>query len=426
MHAEGSRDGYSRTQFKHWIDADRDGCDTRAEILLAEATLQPEVTGRCTITAKTGQWWSWYDETTQTDKFDVDIDHMVPLGEAWDSGAAGWTAAERQAYANDLGDERSLAAVHDSTNQSKADRDPAEWMPPATSATCRYLTDWVVVKTRWGLSVDDRELAALTSGSRPAATTRTPPSPAPGSGDPPPAGPCATKDHRSARPRRPPTTASESAVNLKIMIDRAQVLRDGQPERGRRVPHCGSRGRGEEDPGGPDPADEDQRRPGNRVPGRPGGVRRPRRGRRHAAPRARRLVPKTWTPMAGSAPTPLRRIAAAVGRPGPSRPARSSLPPPSRQWSAVFGKDRRREHARAPHSMDTPSRTSSRAPRRGRARDPARSPRGSTRCTTRSRRPEPPDGSPDAPVNGARSGPTTAFTGGTPVPYGRNPGHRPA
>ncbi|MFE3205688.1 HNH endonuclease family protein [Embleya sp. NPDC059237] len=161
VHAEGSRDGYGREQFKHWIDADRDGCDTRAEVLLAEATVQPEVTRRCTITANTGQWWSWYDETTQTDKFDVDIDHMVPLGEAWDSGAAAWTAAERQAYANDLDDERSLAAVHDSTNQSKADRDPAQWMPPAASATCRYLTDWVVVKTRWGLSVDTAELAAL-------------------------------------------------------------------------------------------------------------------------------------------------------------------------------------------------------------------------------------------------------------------------
>ncbi|MGW1193092.1 HNH endonuclease family protein [Streptomyces sp. NPDC002559] len=158
---EGSRDGYGREQFKHWIDADHDGCNTRNEVLLAEATVQPEVTGRCTITAQTGQWWSWYDETTQTDKFDVDIDHMVPLGEAWDSGAATWIASERQAYANDLGDERSLEAVHDSTNQSKADRDPAEWMPPAASATCRYLTDWVVVKTRWNLTVDTAELAAL-------------------------------------------------------------------------------------------------------------------------------------------------------------------------------------------------------------------------------------------------------------------------
>ncbi|MFF7369787.1 hypothetical protein [Streptomyces tricolor] len=66
--------------------------------------------------------------------FDVDIDHMVPLGEAWDSGASAWTDAERRAYANDLDDERSLAAVRDSINQSKADRGPTEWMPLAVSA----------------------------------------------------------------------------------------------------------------------------------------------------------------------------------------------------------------------------------------------------------------------------------------------------
>ncbi|MFD5321134.1 HNH endonuclease family protein [Streptomyces sp. NPDC127098] len=158
---EGSRDGYSREQFKHWIDADRDGCNTRNEVLLRDAVVAPEITGRCTITADTGQWFSWYDDTTQTDKNDVDIDHMVPLGEAWDSTASTWTAAERQAYANDLDDERALLAVHDSANQSKADRDPAEWMPPAEGVACRYITDWVVVKTRWGLTADPAEHTAI-------------------------------------------------------------------------------------------------------------------------------------------------------------------------------------------------------------------------------------------------------------------------
>ncbi|MFJ6384715.1 HNH endonuclease family protein [Kitasatospora sp. NPDC092039] len=158
---EGPRDGYSREQFKHWIDADHNGCNTRNEVLLRDAVVAPQITGRCTIVANTGVWKSWYDETTQTDKFDVDIDHMVPLGEAWDSGAAVWSAAERQAYANDLDDPRSLLAVHDSANQSKADRDPAQWMPPAASATCRYIADWVTVKTRWRLSTDPAEHAAI-------------------------------------------------------------------------------------------------------------------------------------------------------------------------------------------------------------------------------------------------------------------------
>jgi len=158
---EGSREGYSRDRFRHWIDADRDGCDARAEVLLSEAVRPPEVTGRCTITAGTGEWYSWYDEETWTDKGDLDIDHVVPLAEAWDSGAAAWTDAERRDYANDLGDERSLAAVTDNVNQAKGDKDVAEWTPPAASAICRHTTDTVVVRTRWGLSLDRAELNAI-------------------------------------------------------------------------------------------------------------------------------------------------------------------------------------------------------------------------------------------------------------------------
>ncbi|MFI2610925.1 hypothetical protein [Kitasatospora sp. NPDC018619] len=56
---EGQRDGYSREQFKHWIDADHDGCNTRNEVLLRDAIVAPQVTGRCTIVAGTGVWGSW-------------------------------------------------------------------------------------------------------------------------------------------------------------------------------------------------------------------------------------------------------------------------------------------------------------------------------------------------------------------------------
>ncbi|WP_050506802.1 hypothetical protein [Streptomyces rimosus] len=100
---------------------------------------------------------------------------------AWDSGARTWSAAERQAYANDLDDERSLLAVHDSANQSKADRDPAEWMPPAASARCRYLADWVTVKTRWRLSNGTTEHAAV---KKIAASCADPASPSPTPAEP--------------------------------------------------------------------------------------------------------------------------------------------------------------------------------------------------------------------------------------------------
>jgi hypothetical protein len=127
--------------------------------LIAEATTPPEVGSRCALVG--GQWYSYYDDATWTEQTDLDIDHMVPLAEAWDSGASDWTTAQRRAYANDLGDERSLVAVTDNENQSKADQDPATWMPPYEPARCTYLGEWVTVKLRWQLTVDTPEKEAL-------------------------------------------------------------------------------------------------------------------------------------------------------------------------------------------------------------------------------------------------------------------------
>jgi Protein of unknown function (DUF1524) len=153
--------GYERSLFKTWIDADGDGCDTREEVLKAEAVEAPTQGSSCTLTG--GEWYSWYDEATWTNKSDVDIDHVVPLGEVWTSGGNDWTTARRTAYANDLGDDRTLEAVTDNVNQSKGDRDPAHWMPPAASATCKYIDYWVASKTRWQLTADSAEVSALQS-----------------------------------------------------------------------------------------------------------------------------------------------------------------------------------------------------------------------------------------------------------------------
>ncbi|MFJ9461621.1 HNH endonuclease family protein [Kitasatospora sp. NPDC101447] len=157
--ADENREDYERTKFRHWIDADKNGCNTRKEVILAEAVDAPEVGPGCALTG--GTWFSPYDSLTVTDSAALDVDHMVPLAEAWDSGAYGWTPKEREAYANDLGDERSLIAVSARSNRSKADKDPADWMPPARNYTCTYLTNWTTVKTRWSLTVDQREADTL-------------------------------------------------------------------------------------------------------------------------------------------------------------------------------------------------------------------------------------------------------------------------
>ncbi|MEW2147755.1 HNH endonuclease family protein [Streptomyces albidoflavus] len=158
--APESREGYKRTSFKHWTDADRNGCNTRAEVLIAESRVKPTIEDRCRVVS--GEWYSYYDGVTVDAPGGLDIDHMVPLAEAWDSGASEWDAARREAYANDLGADASLVAVTARTNRSKADQDPAEWLPPLADARCTYIAEWVGTKLRWQLAADDTERAALT------------------------------------------------------------------------------------------------------------------------------------------------------------------------------------------------------------------------------------------------------------------------
>lgn len=151
------RDGYERDEFVHWVDADDDACDARDEVLIAEADDAPSVGSGCTLSG--GRWYSYYDGVSHTRPSDLDVDHLVPLAEAWDSGAYRWTAARRQSYANDLGDRRTLVGVTDSVNQAKGDQDVAEWLPERQR--CRYLREFVAVKVRWSLAVDRTEKAAM-------------------------------------------------------------------------------------------------------------------------------------------------------------------------------------------------------------------------------------------------------------------------
>lgn len=157
--AAENRTGYNRDLFKHWNSgtAGISYCDTRDEVLIAESVVKATWSGSsCTLT---GQWYSYYDGVTITNPSDVDMDHMVALAEAWDSGAYAWDAAKREAYANDQGDPRSLVGVTFSANRGKGDQDPAEWMP--LKERCRYLGEWVAVKHRWGLTADSAEIDSM-------------------------------------------------------------------------------------------------------------------------------------------------------------------------------------------------------------------------------------------------------------------------
>lgn len=145
--------GYSRNLFKHWIDNDKDGCNTRYEVLIAEAIVKPKVGAGCYLSG--GKWRSVYEGKVFTNPTGLDIDHMVPLAEAWRSGAWSWTTEQRMDFANDLDDSRSLLAVTASLNRSKGDKDVAGWLP--VKAQCAYISNWIAVKWRFDLTVDPVE-----------------------------------------------------------------------------------------------------------------------------------------------------------------------------------------------------------------------------------------------------------------------------
>ncbi len=154
----GSMAHYSRDRFPHWV-SQGSGCDTRDKVLERDGQ-RVKVGDQCAITA--GTWLSPYDAKTVTDPGALDIDHVVPLADAWRTGAASWTDAEREQFANDL-IRPQLVAVTAGSNRSKGDQDPSQWKPPNTAYWCRYAQSWVAVKAYWRLSVTEAEKAALTT-----------------------------------------------------------------------------------------------------------------------------------------------------------------------------------------------------------------------------------------------------------------------
>jgi hypothetical protein len=157
---EADPDSYARERFGAGWATGPDGCDTRTAVLVAES-LTPAAVEGCTVVG--GEWISVYDAARVTDPTALDVDHLVPLAEAWTSGADRWSDQQRRRFANDLDPGRpdALVAVTARANRAKGDSDPAEWMPPNRSVWCRYATAWVTQKAAWHLAVDPAEHQAL-------------------------------------------------------------------------------------------------------------------------------------------------------------------------------------------------------------------------------------------------------------------------
>ncbi|AFC30568.1 secreted protein [Paenibacillus mucilaginosus 3016] len=154
--SESTMTGYSRDKFPHWT-SQGGGCDTRQVVLKRDADYY---SGSCPVTS--GKWYSYYDGITVYSPSEIDIDHIVPLAEAWRSGASSWTTEKRQNFANDLGGPQ-LIAVTASSNRAKGDQDPSTWKPTRSGAHCAYAKWWINTKYRWGLHLQSSEKTALQS-----------------------------------------------------------------------------------------------------------------------------------------------------------------------------------------------------------------------------------------------------------------------
>lgn len=156
--------GYSRDVFgPSWtpgVDAGG-GCDTR-DVVLARDLVDVEREGGCTVTRGTltnpytGQH-VWFVRGPATSPA-VQIDHLVSLADAWSAGASGWTAHQRERFANDPAE---LLAVDERSNQAKSEHTADEWLPRSPTGRCRMVTAQVAVKTRYRLTVTRSEQAAM-------------------------------------------------------------------------------------------------------------------------------------------------------------------------------------------------------------------------------------------------------------------------
>ncbi|MHB9856610.1 HNH endonuclease family protein [Streptomyces krungchingensis] len=154
-----SMDGYARDKFDIW-STQPDGCTTRQDVLARDGKNIEDQADGCQPSS--GSWYSAYDDTTVTTVAQATIDHMVPLAEAWRSGADDWTADERKAFGNDLKDPQLLIASQ-SSNSAKSDSGPADWKPTNHAFWCTYAKDYTHIKSLWKLTTTDDEKTALTS-----------------------------------------------------------------------------------------------------------------------------------------------------------------------------------------------------------------------------------------------------------------------
>ena len=149
---------YRREEWPHWADIDGNGCDARQDALVAWSIVPATVNRSGTCKVVTGSWVSPYDLKSSNNTSDFDVDHLVPLANAFQSGGWAWSTERRRAFANNPSE---LVVASSSSNRSKGADSPDQWRPPNRDSWCAYADGWVKVKSVWGLTVTTSERDAL-------------------------------------------------------------------------------------------------------------------------------------------------------------------------------------------------------------------------------------------------------------------------
>jgi hypothetical protein len=149
---------YKRSLYVHWIDEDGDCQNTRAEALIRDDDDgRVKFRGNKECVVDRGTWLDSYTGKTFREAKKVDVDHVVPLKNAHESGAWAWSRERRREYANFLRDKNHLLAVSASENRKKGAKGPDKYMPPLKSYHCEYVRIWIKIKEDWELNMTEAE-----------------------------------------------------------------------------------------------------------------------------------------------------------------------------------------------------------------------------------------------------------------------------
>jgi hypothetical protein len=146
-----AKTGYDRSSFSHWRDPDRNGCDARNDILrrdLINLVIKSDSNGCKVLGGVLADPYSGKNIEFIFGASLIDIDHVVALSNAWQTGAFQFTDEMRLQFANDP---LNLLAVSASLNRQKGDGDAATWLPPTKSYRCQYVARQIAVKKKYNL-----------------------------------------------------------------------------------------------------------------------------------------------------------------------------------------------------------------------------------------------------------------------------------